>query len=32
MLVGPCYVLGLMDGEAIKGTEERKAAASDFEI
>jgi len=30
--VGPCYMLGLMDGEAIEGIEEGKATASDFEI
>jgi hypothetical protein len=32
VLVGPCYILGLMGGEVIKGIEEWKAAASDFEI
>jgi Heterokaryon incompatibility protein (HET) len=32
VLVGPCYVLGLMNGEAIEAIEEGNATALDFEI
>jgi hypothetical protein len=32
VLVGSCYVLGLMNGEAIEAVEEGNAKASDFEI
>ncbi|OCL14656.1 hypothetical protein AOQ84DRAFT_272128, partial [Glonium stellatum] len=32
VLVGPCYVLGLMDGEAIGFVEKGETELSDFEI
>ena len=32
ILVGPCFVLGLMDGEAMKAVEEGEIGIQEFEI